>query len=281
MERLVDGAEVFFYLATGGGNTWEEYKRDFVDSARHVSEACLKHGVRRLVYTSSIAALNLGGSQPVTCDTPPDPEPLKRNLYSRGKILAELVLREMYTGSGLPVTIMRPGLVLGRGGMLNHSGLGYWPAGNYCLGWGRGNSPLPFVLVDDVADAMVAAMDASGIEGRAFNLVGDVRLSASEFVRELCYRSRRNFHFLPQSLYKMQAIEIFKWALKVAAGKKENPFPPFRDLKSRALTAPFDCRIVKERLHWEPNSDREFFLREAIDANLEPIVPGDLRVARR
>jgi nucleoside-diphosphate-sugar epimerase len=177
------------------------------------------------------------------------------------------------------VVIVRPAIVVGRGSSHCHSGVGQWPADTCCLGWGRGKHPLPFVLVEDAARALAAAKDVPGIEGQCFNLAGDVRLSAKEFLSLLRERSLRNFRFYPQSLWKMQAIEILKWGLKVAARKPDNPWPSFRDLKSRSMRAPMDCALAKRVLGWKPTQSLEVFLGEAIDGNLSRIPPGDLRRA--
>jgi hypothetical protein len=89
-------------------------------------------------------------------------------------------------------------------------------------------------------------------------------------------RSRRDYRFYPQSLWKFQCLEIAKLALKIAARKRDNPFPSYRDLNSRSLRAPFVCS-AKEKLGWTPNSDLSVFIREAIDANVKPVPEGDLR----
>jgi nucleoside-diphosphate-sugar epimerase len=278
MRTATAGAAAVVHMSTGGGNTWADFDRDFVQGARHVAEACLEQGVPRLVYVSSIAALYLGGRAPVTCSTPPDPEPASRSLYARAKIEAERVLRE-YRGRGLPLVIVRPGVVMGAGGILTHSGIGYWASDLCCLGWGMGNTPLPFVLVEDVAKALAVCVAMPGIEGEAFNLVGDVRIPAGQFVDLLGRRLRRRFRFYPQPLGKLQALEIAKWLVKCAARKADNPFPSYRDLKSRSLRAPIDCAHAKRVLGWTPNRDPERFLAEAVMPYGSEIWKGDLRLA--
>jgi nucleoside-diphosphate-sugar epimerase len=49
---------------------------------------------------------------------------------------------------------------------------------------------MPFVLVQGVAEAMVLALDAPGIEGKAFNLAGDVFISARDYVRIAAERTK-------------------------------------------------------------------------------------------
>jgi nucleoside-diphosphate-sugar epimerase len=277
MAAAVKGARIVYHLAAGFGNTWQDFERGIVEGTRNVAESCLQHGVERLIFTSSIAALYLGAAGRIDERTGADPRPEGRSHYSRAKGLAERLLGELHANSRLPVVILRPAVVVGEGGMLTHGGLGIWASDLCCIGWGRGRKPLPFVLASDVVDALMKAGDVPGIEGLTFNLAGDVRPTAVEFLQILRSRARRNFRFYPQSLWKMQALEAGKWLLKIAARKPDNPFPSYRDLKSRALACQLDCSLAKEKLGWQPVQDAESFFAEAIDSHLPAIPAGDLR----
>lgn len=279
MRAAIAGMEVVYHLAMGGGDTWADFQRDFVDASASIASACHEFGVRRLIYTSSSAALYLGDQRALTESAGPDPRPEARSLYARGKIEAERLLMRLHREQRLPVTILRPCIVAGPGGVVSHGGLGYWASDTWCLGWGDGRNPLPFVLVQDVAQALAAAKDIPGLEGMSFNLAGDVRPSAVEFIRELSARTLRRFHFRPRNLRWIQAVEISKWALKALARKTGNAWPGYRDFASRAMLAPIDCSAAKHMLGWRPNADPEVFYRAVIDSNVAPIHPEDLRIA--
>jgi nucleoside-diphosphate-sugar epimerase len=278
ISRAIEGADYVVHLGTGGGDTWADFERDFIQGTKNVADACTRAAVKRLIYTSSIAALYLGGRDTITDDTAADPQASRRSYYARAKVAAEAILLERSRRGELPAVILRPGVVMGPGGILSHSGIGYWPADLLCLGWGRGTHPLPFVLASDVAQALRAAITAASVEGKTLNLASDVKMSAAEFVQELAVRSCRNYRFYPQSLAKLQVLEIVKWVAKIIAGRRGTAFPSYRDLKSRSLRAPFDCSQAKQLLGWKPENHRETFLREAIDANLQSIMQGDLRL---
>jgi nucleoside-diphosphate-sugar epimerase len=279
MRSALEGVEVVYHLAMGGGDTWADFQRDFVDATAAIARICRESGVRRLIYTSSSAALYLGGRGPVMEADGPDPQPEVRSLYSRGKVEAERLLMRLHREEGLPVTILRPCIVVGRGGIIAHGGAGYWASDTWCLGWGNGRNPLPFVLVQDVAAGLRAAKDAPGIEGMAFTLAGDVRPSAVEYIGEISRRTLRRFHFRPRNLRWIQAIEIGKWALKALARKPGNDWPSYRDFASRGMLAHIDCSAAKQILGWKPNADPEFFYSETIESNVAPIHPEDLRLA--
>ncbi len=272
--RAAENVREVFHLAMSGGEQWSEFERVTLGGVRNVARACRENGIRRLVFASTIACLYLGDKGTVRDPVEPDPKFEQRPFYARAKALAErLLLTER-----IPLVIVRPGVVVGNGTPVTHSGVGYWPSDRCCIGWGMGNNPIPFVLVEDVAEATFLAMEAPGIEGRSYNLVGDVRPTAREYVGLLSERGRRRIEFYPRSLARLQALEILKWGVKIAARKPDNTFPSIRDLKSRSFEAQFDCSAAKRDLGWQPNADRQAFLRKAIDVHLRPIAPGDLRL---
>ncbi len=278
LAKAVEGVQVIYSLSTGGGNYWADYERDFVQGARNVAVATQAAGARRLIYVSSIAALYLGAGRTVLDGEPADEQAAKRSYYARAKALAESELLHRHRTHQLPVVIFRPGVVLGPGGQLTHSGLGLWVSDLHCIGWGTGRHPLPFVLAEDVAAALHAAAAVPDIEGLAMNLAGDVSLSAREFLEELRRRSYRLIQFHPRPLAHLWLLDVAKWFVKIAARKAENPFPFYRDFSSRSLRAPIASDLARSHLAWRPNSSRGRFLAQAIDANLPPLLPGDLRL---
>ena len=192
--------------------------------------------------------------------------------------MVENKLLEMHRTRNLPVVITRPAVVMGPGGQMVHPALGDRVSDICLLGFGRGKTPLPCVLVDDVAQALLLAKDAPGVEGLTFNLAGDLRPSASEFVSVLRQRTRRNFRFYPRSMWGICAAELSRYLIKKAVRKPGNRMVPFRDLRSAALITQLDCSEAKQKLGWRPVSDREEFYRQAVDPFVRPISPGDVRL---
>lgn len=276
--RAVEGISVVYDLSMGGGTTWADYERDFIGGAENVAEACLAHKVRRLIYTSSTAALYLGAAGNMDESAGTDPKPHLRGMYARGKILAERSLLKLYRSRGLPVVIVRPALVVGSGGKLAPPGAGFWVSPTCVVGPGKGRNPLPFVLVDDVARAMFLAKDAPQIEGMIFNLAGDVRPTAIDYLDWVGERSLRNFRFYPKSLLRSQSFHVFVWLVKKALRKPDNPWPSYHELKSGTKRTQLDCSAAKNYLGWRPTSNREDFVRLAIDYHLKPVKAGDLRL---
>jgi nucleoside-diphosphate-sugar epimerase len=279
MTELFAGASVVYDLAMPVGLVWEDWERGVIAGGAIVAEACLENRVRRLIYTSSTAALYLGKSGTVTEATLGNESSRQdRGDYCKAKSIVENKLLEMHRTRNLPVVITRPAVVMGPGGMMVHPALGDRVSDICLLGFGRGETPLPCVLVDDVAQALLLAKDAPGIEGLTFNLAGDVRPSASEFVSVLRERTRRNFKFYPRSIRGIWAGEFSRYLIKKAVKKPGNRMVPFRDLRSGSLATQLDCSLAKQKLGWKPVSDQDEFYRQAVDVFVRPVPAGDIRL---
>lgn len=263
--RAIGTAPVVVNLAHGGGSGGlEALRQAMVGGAETVARACLARGVRRLIHLSSIAALYLGPQRgAVTGDTPPDTDAERRADYARAKAMTDRLLLGMHAREGLPVCILRPGLVVGEGASPLHGGLGFFNNEQHCIGWNGGRNPLPFVLVEDVAEAILLASRAARVDGKCYNLVGDVRPTAREFVAALAHALRRPLRFHPQQSARLWANEYGKWLVKRAGGRADPP-PSWRDIVSRGLSAEFDCSDAKRDLGWRPVADAGIFTRRAI-----------------
>jgi nucleoside-diphosphate-sugar epimerase len=283
ISNVIEGASVVYDLSMAFGATWEEHKRQVVDSAVNVALACRKHGVRRLIYTSSTAALYLAGSRVVTEATGPDPKPEARAFYCRGKIEAETALLKLHAAEKIPVVVFRPAVVLGPGGMLVHGAFGELsPFSDISiLGFGTGKTPLPCVLADDVAAALLLAKDTPGIDGMTFNLAGDVRPSAVEYVQWMREATHRNFRFFPRPVWFIKAAVLARWGLKALGRKPNNKLDGLRDLASATMAAPLDCSLAKKTLGWKPLSDENEFRRQALLSHVQPLAAGDIRLDPR
>lgn len=276
VERAIGEARVVINLAHGGGGgNWPEIRAAMVGSAETVARACLARGVTRLVHVGSIAGLYLGPqSEAVTGMTPPDPLAERRGDYARAKAEADRLLMDLHLRERLPVVILRPGLVVGEGGPPFHTGLGFFNAERHCIGWNAGTNPLPFVLAEDVAEAVRLACTAPELEGRCYNLVGGVRLSAREYLAELAKALGRPLRFHPKTATGLWLEDLGKWAVKRAGGRNA-PLPSRRDLVSRGLMARFDCTDAERDLGWRPEADRAKFVERAIGVQGSPSHKGE------
>jgi predicted dehydrogenase/nucleoside-diphosphate-sugar epimerase len=264
--RAMSGVETVFHLARANVKSWADYQALEIEATRRVGECALASGVKRLVYTGTIDSYYAGaGAGTITEQTPLDPQIQRRNLYARAKAASEAILLRMHREHGLPLVIVRPGIVIGRGGSPFHWGVGMWWNDAVCQMWGDGKNKLALVLVEDVAAGLIAAMEMPGIEGRSFNLVGDPLLTAEEYLNALDQAGRIRIQRHATPIARFYLLDMMKWVIKVAVRHSERRLPSYRDWESRTGCAVFDCSAAKTALGWKPVANRDELVRLGIE----------------
>ncbi|NJN49196.1 MAG: NAD-dependent epimerase/dehydratase family protein [Alkalinema sp. RL_2_19] len=265
IEPAMKGIDYVLHLARGNGQTWEDYQKTDVEPTRQLAELCLKHKVKRLIYTSSVAIYNASNSKTViTEETPADSGMMRVAPYSRSKVENENQLLELHRTQGLPVVIIRPGVVLGVGGNPYHWGIAAWNYTSVCNLWGNGENPLPIVLVDDVADALVRAMIQPNIEGESYNLASLPCITANNYIDEIERQAHVKIRRVPLSARRMYTMSLLKWGLKKVGRDRHAAFPSYADCAGRSLASQFDCSKAERQLGWNPVKDRDLLVSEGI-----------------
>ncbi|GGH23106.1 Predicted dehydrogenase [Cribrihabitans marinus] len=271
LARAMAGIDTVWNLARSVDDSWEDCLANDVAVTERIGRAALSAGVRRLIYTGTIASYDMSDPDEVITEATGFAEDMSdRNLYARSKAECERRLLALHRTKGLPVTIARPGIVLGRGGPLQHWGIGRWHGAGAVRIWGDGRNPLPFVLIEDCVDALIRMGEADGIEGESFNLVAPPMLGAQAYFDAIEDRLRARIRVSRGNLRLLFAADAVKHALKTRVLRREGlTRPSLRDWLSRAHLSRFDSTFAQDRLGWQPVTDRETFLRKAIDeANL-------------
>jgi putative NADH-flavin reductase len=97
VDRAVAGVEIVYHVGATMKGWTEEFQRGTVWGTRNVIDACLKHGVKRMVHVSSLSVLDQAGHTPgvpVTESSPYEPYPKKRGAYTQTKLDAEKLVLE-------------------------------------------------------------------------------------------------------------------------------------------------------------------------------------------
>lgn len=271
LESAMQGIEYVYHLAHAQCKTWDEYRRNNIEPTRLLGEVCLAAKVKRLVYTGTIDSYYAGTKAGVITEmTPLDPNISRRNYYARAKAAAEGILADMYRQQKLPLVIVRPGIVIGRGGNPFHWGVGRFFE-DICEVWGDGNNKLPLVLVSDVASALVNAIEVPAIEGRSFNLIDAPLLTAMEYLSELQKIIKYPLRVIPSAISKFYLSDLAKWAVKMVVRHPDaSRVPSYSDWESRTQRAFFNCERTRTDLKWAPASDRQRMIAEGIGVAVEP-----------
>jgi dihydroflavonol-4-reductase len=165
----------FLFHAAADYRLWardpEEIHRNNVEGTRFIMQEALSAGVKRIVYTSSVATLKLTDGAPATEDKPlADGEGI--GAYKRSKVAAERVVETMIQRDGLPAVIVNPSTPIGPRDVRPT------PTGRIIVEAASGRMPgfvdtgLNLAHVDDVAAGHVAALERGRI-GERYILGGD------------------------------------------------------------------------------------------------------------
>jgi predicted dehydrogenase/nucleoside-diphosphate-sugar epimerase len=271
LTAAMQGIDAVFNLAKSMDKTWDAALENDVGTALRVAEAAMAAGVKRLIYTGTIASYDMSDRfKVITEDTGFGEDMSDRNLYARSKAECEAQLMRMHRDRGLPLVIARPGIVVGHGGPLQHWGIGRWHGAGALRIWGHGRNILPFVLADDVSDGLIRMMDNPDAVGRSFNLVGDPMMSARDYFDAIHQALGARITVKPGNLHAMWLADGVKYILKrYALGRKGAVRPSLADWKSRAHFSKFDNSRTKAVLGWTPEADRKAFItRGIVQANL-------------
>ena len=266
MNIALDGIKTVFHLAQSHSNSLSGYLKNNHDPTLELAEACKRHGVNRFIYTGTIDSLYLGKSAGTVVDsTSTDPEIKRRNNYAHSKATTEASLREMHETSGFPVVIIRPAIVLGVGGPVNHVGVAQWQGIGRCRYWGDGMNKLPLVLVDDVVTGLSNAAFAEDIEGNTYNLSAPSSISAVEYVKEVENAIDSNIETANSKAAVHWFFDSVKWVFKVLARHPDRDrVPSLRDWQCREQHARFDTSKAEKDLQWQPVSDRQLIIKAGI-----------------
>ena len=180
------------FLVTGTAPA-EEIRSVNVDGTLNAFGAAMSAGVRRFVYSSSVAAYGFHSDNPVGMTENWPVRPATRLFYAQEKAGLERLLKERAARPGAPALyLLRPSII---GGPHVVGGKGSLPGllGSVARWTGRLPVPiavltpaLPLQLVheQDVGQAALRCVAAAGPPG-AYNIAADGTVTASDVVREL------------------------------------------------------------------------------------------------
>jgi len=185
LERAARGCDAIFHAAAaiGAGGSLRDFERTNVVGTQNVIAAAGR-AAARLVHVSSTAVFGAGRYRDQPADEDQDlPELDAADFYGRSKQAAERAVLSAHAEGRIRASVVRPPVMYGRGDRQ------FLPrvAPVLMRGWfplfGGGETTLPLVHADAVADGAVRAALSRTAEGRVYHLTCDYPLTVSELVR--------------------------------------------------------------------------------------------------
>ncbi len=191
VQQAVDGVTLIYHLV---GHLYhpsvptELYRQTHVEGTRILLAACRQQKqLQRIVHCSTTGVHGVTGNTPANEDAPFAPT----NPYEGTKLESELLALKAYREQGLPVSIVRPGLVYGPGDL--HL-LGFFASiqkGLFRVIDG-GKALLHPVYIDDMTGAFqLCAMHPKAI-GRCYTIAGAEPVTVHELATAIAHALGRN-----------------------------------------------------------------------------------------
>jgi nucleoside-diphosphate-sugar epimerase len=206
VRRAVDGATTIYHCA---GRLYhpsvpaEVYYRTHVEGTSILLKACQGQGqLQRLIHVSTSGVHGITGNKPYSEDSPFAPT----NPYEASKLEGELLVLRAYQQQGVPISVVRPGLVYGPGDL--HL-LGLFKAikkGLFRVIDG-GRALLHPVYIGDMVAALLLCAERSQTVGRVYTIAG-------EYPVDICELATTIAHTLGLEL---PAVSIPLWLAHLAA----------------------------------------------------------------
>jgi nucleoside-diphosphate-sugar epimerase len=130
--------------------------------------------------------------------------------------------------------------------------------------WGDGTTKLPLVLVDDVADALVRAIDAPRIEGQTLLLTSPPLLTACEYVAAAALHMGARIDARQRAAWRYWGADLIKELAKNAVRHPNRRWPSLHDWRCQSHSARFDAGMTEQALGWRPVSDRDTMVARGI-----------------
>jgi len=199
IDQAIRGCGQVYHLAALA-SPWskdpEIFYRENVGGTENILDSALRHGVERVVFTSTAGVLGPSNDKLNTEEKQYRGDHFTH--YDRSKELAETKVKE-YIEKGQEVIIVNPSRIYGPGNLSKSNAVTYmidsFIRGKWRIIPGNGSSIGNYVYVDDVVDCLIRAM-IKGRSGERY-LAGGDNLSFNDFFYTLARvsgKSHRMFH---------------------------------------------------------------------------------------
>jgi nucleoside-diphosphate-sugar epimerase/predicted dehydrogenase len=255
------GCDFVVHLAAGTSGSEQDAETATLQGTRNLLELCARHKPRKLVYISSCSVYGVADSPSgthITENSSLEQNPERRGRYSASKQEAEQYVAAYMRSGDVPVTILRPGTIYGPGGDLYTPLMGFSGGSLYLVIGGR-DFVLPFVHVENVADAIAECIEKAEANGEIFNVIDSETLTKRHYMNRVIRKidPRARVVYFPFSM-----LYAITWLQELVFGlMKRRPVLTRYRLSSSQARVVYDGGKIARRLGWRPRLS----LRNALD----------------
>lgn len=248
------GIDYVVHAAADTSGTEAGARQVTIQGTRNILDLCASHPVEMLVYISSCAVYGVADYAPgqvVDENAGLERFPERRGAYSWGKLEAEKLVTEFMKHGKSSAICLRPGTIYGCGGE------NYTPLIGFSLGSqvfaviGDGRFVLPLVYVDNLVEAILAALAQEKSRGQVYTVVDPQPIDKKRYM-DGCIRKlypRAWCFYLPYGLLSA-AVALQE---KVCGVLKRQPVLTRYRLTSSQKPILYDASKIMNDLGWRPS----------------------------
>jgi predicted dehydrogenase/nucleoside-diphosphate-sugar epimerase len=255
VHAATQGIRLVYHAGAAMGGPWEAHAKSTIAGTQHLIEASLTQGVERLVHLSTLAVYELASLPDpaiVQEGSPFQRRPERMGPYALAKIEAEKALAHAHETQGLPITIVRPGMVIGpmspKTVFFPH--LGFRVQDRLFLVVGKGDTILPLTYIDNTVDAIYRASLEPKAVGQSYNIVDDGEITVREYLARFIQTTG-----IPARIVHLPYAAPYLLALGLetaAAARLIKASPTSRaQLKQKHKSVRFNCTKARTELGWQ------------------------------
>jgi len=266
VDRAVAGTEIVYHVGAAMKGDPHDHERGTVCGTQNIVDSVLRHGVKHLVYISSLSCLHAAVARRgsvVKEDWPIEPSPTKRGAYTQAKTAAEKIVLDAVRDRHLRAVLLRPGRVFGPGITLLTPEVAR-KMGNFLVVLGDGTRELPLVYVEDVIDAIILAAEKSEFDGSVFHIVDRTQITQNQVVHDYISRNAKKAKVVHVPVAIVYSLALgFELLSKIL--HRPVPLSIYR-VKSALARMKFDCSRAENDLGWRPRVGVASGLQETMAA---------------
>lgn len=244
---LLGGMDIVIHLAAIAHRSHidsGQYTRANRVATASLARACAEHGIKRIIFMSSIGAQAGSAADYVVTETD---EPLPITAYDRAKLAAEEEIRR----SGVPFSILRPVIVYGPGAKANIAMLMRIAALPLPLPFGAFKNRRSLLSIDNLVQAVMLCLDNPETIGRTFIVCDPEPITLADMLATLRRAAGRSPNLVP-------VPPVLVRALVIAAGRQS-----LWDRIGRELVA---SSADLQQVGWSPRVETREGLRAMVKA---------------
>ena len=281
LRRALSGIETVIHCAAmaGAPGSLSDYQDANVSGTVRLLKLAAEAGVKNFIYLSSLSVYEMprGSNCYLDESTPYDRRAADRGVYTQTKLAAEKALLDHLSEPGAPrVIVLRAGSIYGPGAPLPFGRLTLPLPGRRPVIAGDRRVPMPLTYVDNLIDAVLAAVESKVPTGRIYNVVDSAEAdqgTVADTLREVSHGRIRPM-FLPYALvwFLLMGLDLLSLARSFKPGTAR-----FR-LRRTLAKMKFKCNAAREELGWEPNVSLSEGLARAVESSAD--TPEQIRIGR-